>query len=224
MQIYVASFSLLQNVQLVHDAANNSHEMSEELSKMFQSAQRLLCEIEGLINATSAQKIGSKDWIKRKEMREILTFQNLSDMVIHRIYVKGSYQSYIKRLENRVLQQSSKDYVEKKIIYPKHKALGSKKAGTRRPNKGGRKNHNNIKRQQQRLQRQQNQQQKQQLQLQMQQQQLNEISTTKRIHIVRKTKTPGQQRKNNNRMNARRRQKNTKVPVQQQQQSQQKKQ
>jgi hypothetical protein len=210
MQIYVASFGLLYKYQLHQDREENFNmTLSKELKNIFDMAQRLLCDIEGFVNTTSSQKIGSEDWIKKREMRELLNFHNLTEMMkLHQIYVKGRFQSYVEKLLQRIRQQSKRNYVEKSITFPKHKslALRKKKTVTRRPQKGGRRVNNNNRPQKQ--------------------QPLNgdnlEMST-KRVHIVRTTRMPGRNNRNNNNknMNGRRRQRTTKASVLKQQQQQQ---
>jgi hypothetical protein len=172
MQIYVASIRLLYNVQYIDDSKNNNNTMSQELDKIFQAARTLLCDIEDFINATSSQKIGKKDWIKMKEMKQILQFKNFTEMELHRTYVKGRFQSYIQKLYRRIVQQSERtDWTEKRISYPKHKSLRRKhNKSPNRLNKGERRgkkrqNKNSFDN--------------------------NEASSvTKRIHIVRTTKMP----------------------------------
>lgn len=209
LQIYVASLGLLQKYQMKMDREDQEFNttISNELKVIFNGARDLLCEIEHFVNTTSSQKIGVDDWITKREMRSLLNFQNLTDMMkLHQIYVKGRFQSYIEKLLQRITQQSKRNYVEKSITYPKHKSLSlrKKKTVSRRPNKGGRRNRP-----------------------QKQQQPLNgdniEMST-KRVHIVRTTKNNKinnniNNKSNNNRnMNGKRRQRTTKASTLQQQQ------
>lgn len=193
MQIYVASFGLLFKEQLKEDRGENDNTMSQELQKIFQDARHLLCDIEEFINATSSRKIGSEDWIKKREMKQIIQFKNLTNIYLHRTYVKGRFQNYIQKLYKRIVQQSSReDYSEKSISYPKYKSLKKHRTATRRAHKGGKKNNRQNG------------------------QNGHEVLPTKRVHIVRTSKQPGQTRitKNNNNINRnRRRQRTTTTPI-----------
>ena len=142
----------------------------------------MLCEIEDFVNATSSQKINKKDWIKKREMKELVQFQNLTAMFLNRTYAKGRFQDYIKRLLNRIEQQSARNYIEKQVTYPKLKSIKkNKQQGTKRARKGNRRNQNGRKNEEQ-----------------------YEVAVTKKTHIVRTSKNPSQPRNNKNKNNRRR--------------------
>lgn len=150
--------------------------MSEELGKILRDAKHLLCDIEHFVNATSSQKIGGKDWIKKREMKELIQFQNLTAMFLHRTYAKGRFQDYIQKLLKRIEQQSARNYIEKQVTYPKLKSIKkNKQQGTKRARKGNKRNQNGRKIDQE-----------------------NEVAVTKRTHIVRTSKNPAQARNNKN--------------------------
>ncbi|XP_070494696.1 uncharacterized protein [Chironomus tepperi] len=182
LQKYVATFILLHKRQKIDDEAHNNNTMSEELGKILRDAKHLLCDIEHFINATSSQKIGQKDWIKKGEMRNLTKFRNITAMFLNRTYAKGRFQDYIQKLMNRIKQQSAKNFVEKNVTYPKLKSIKkNKQQGTKRARKGNKRNQNGRKIDQQ-----------------------NEVAVTKRTHIVRTSKNPAQARNNVNKNNRRR--------------------
>ncbi|KAL7030512.1 hypothetical protein ACKWTF_006689 [Chironomus riparius] len=182
LQKYVATFILLHKSQKIDDEAHNNNTMSEELGKILRDAKHLLCDIEHFVNATSSLKIGPKDWIKKREMKELVQFQNLTAMFLHRTYTKGRFQDYIQKLLKRIEQQSARNYVEKQVTYPKLKSIKkNKQQGTKRARKGNKRNQNGRKIEQQ-----------------------NEVAVTKRTHIVRTSKNPAQVRNNKNKNNRRR--------------------
>jgi hypothetical protein len=158
--------------------------MSEELGKILKDAKHLLCDIEHFVNSTSSQKIGQKDWIKKREMKELVKFENLTAMYLHRTFAKGRFQDYIQKLFKRIEQQSERNYVEKQVTYPKLKSIkrnNNKQQGTKRARKGNKRNQNGRKIDQQ-----------------------NEVAVTKRTHIVRTSKNPAQVRNNKSKNNRRR--------------------
>ncbi|KAG5683864.1 hypothetical protein PVAND_013126 [Polypedilum vanderplanki] len=204
MQIFTASFGLLHKFQ--PKTSNEELAISKELKDIFIATRKLLCEIEGFVNTTSSQKIGTEDWIKKKEMRELLDFKNLTEMMkLHQMYAKGRFQTYIEKLLQRIKQQSKRNYVEKSITFPKHKslALRKKKTVTRRPIKGRRINNNNRPQKHQPINGE------------------NLEMSTKKLYIVRTTKISGRNNKNM-KMNNKRRQRTTKASILQHQQQQQK--
>jgi Unpaired protein len=178
MQVYVASFGLLHKIQLEEDTRTNNNTMSTELRSIFQSAKSLLCEIEDFINSTSSKKIGDENWMTRREMREALKSLNLTTdaLYLNRVFVKGRFQVYIQKLYKRIAHQADNDYQEKRIDHPKEKLLkrlkNRNRKTTRRPRKmvNRKKNQNNL-----------------------------DAVSTKKVHIVRTTRVPGQKRKNDTR-------------------------
>lgn len=182
MQKYVASFILLQKNQKIDDELHNNNTMSQELGRILQDARKMLCEIEHFVNATSSKKIGSDDWITKKQMHGIIKFQNLTAMFLHRTYAKGRFQDYIHKLLRRIEHQSSTNFVEKKVSYPKFKLLRKNRKQTTKKARRGNKRIQNERRQQQQ----------------------NESTPTKRVHIVRTTKQPSQTRIVKNKNNRRR--------------------
>lgn len=147
--------------------------------EILSSAKALLCEIEHFVNATSKVKISDIDWIKRGEMRKLIEFQNLtSNMAVHRTYTKGLFQEYVNLLFRRVKQQSKRGYVETKVEHVKKSLQKNKQKTTKKSRRGNRRGPKGQKNDQQ-----------------------YEISSTKRVHIVRTSKSPSHPRNNKNKMN-----------------------
>lgn len=175
LQIYVATFGLLYKEQLKKDSEHNVDDvLSKELFEIFKAARELLCAIEDFVNSTSTERINVDDWFTKKEMRSKLVFKNLTDkLTMHRTYAKGRFQGYIKKLHDRINSQIKSPNASSQPISPNHpklKALKKRKLTTRRQrNRGSRKN----KRPQNGLVE-------------------SEVSTTKRVHIIRTTNRPTQ--------------------------------
>lgn len=137
MQIYVATFGVLYKEQLKQDIETNNNTLSTELHDIFKSARELLCAIEDFVNATNTERIGSQDWLNRREMKDLLNFKNLTDkLTIHRMYAKGRFQGYIKKLHDRIIGQINNPSIQNQSQskYPKLRAL-KRNSTTRRKNK-----------------------------------------------------------------------------------------
>lgn len=135
MQIYVATFGLLYKEQLKKDVENNNNTLSAELHDIFNSARELLCTIEDFVNSTNTERINSNDWLTRHEMKQILNFKNLTDkLTIHRMYAKGRFQTYIKKLHDRIIGQTSDPSIQNQSQskYPKLRALKRKPVNRRK--------------------------------------------------------------------------------------------
>lgn len=89
------------------------------------------------MNATNTERIGSQDWLTRHEMKQLLNFKNLTDkLTIHRMYAKGRFQTYIKKLHDRIIGQITNSSIQNQSQskYPKLRAL-KKNSTTRRKRK-----------------------------------------------------------------------------------------
>lgn len=137
MQIYVATFGLLYKEQLNDERGFNNNTISAELHNIFKIARELLCSIEDFVNSTNTERISTSDWLTRHEMKQILNFQNLTDkLFLHRMYAKGRFQGYIKKLHDRIVKQILQPQIQNvsQGRYPKVRALKHKKPTNRRKN------------------------------------------------------------------------------------------
>lgn len=139
MQIYVATFGLLYKEQLKIAERDSDNTLSNELFKIFEVARDLLCAIEDFVNSTNTERITSKDWYTKKEMRTILTFKNLTErLLFHETYAKGRFQIYVKRLHDRINAQMRSPEAQKQPpnTHPKLKALKKRSNKTTRRSRG----------------------------------------------------------------------------------------
>lgn len=140
MQVFVATFGLIYKEQLKNDLIHNNNTLSIELNNIFAAARELLCAIEDFVNSTNTERINSNDWLTRHEMRQILNFKNLTDKLnMHRVYAKGRFQSYIKKLHDRISKQIDNPEVQSQnqSKYPKLRALKRKPANRRKSLQNG---------------------------------------------------------------------------------------